>query len=526
MAMRLKSGFLKPIHYAKVLRRYKTEDKGKQFMKSFQDQLLKPHVLHSDPHMVDSFMFTTVTGLLSAEKSVKGAAMFKAFPVDMSQYRNLFNFSRIPKLCIDRLYQDERAKHVLVLRKGHLYVFDVLDNDGNIIPRGEIFNCIRHILSLERDPCVPGLGALTTLDRNTWAVLRKRIRETSPANAESLQAIDSAIMALCLDDCCESDIGSLLYSILCGNGVNRWFDKSFNLVVNESGEAGINYEPSWGDGIALIRYINEIYRDSTKNPLVFPETEACGDAVAKVKRLEFCFAADIFDTIREKKCQYEHHIKGVEVNTLSYKELGKKYCQSNNLNTDAMVQLAIQLAYYKLKDMFVTAYEPCSTGLFKHGRTEAIRPTTMETKEFCRSVTAACPPSKSELRDLLNKCSTAHEKLMKEAAMGQGFDQHLFALRAIAEKKLSPSELPEIFLDPGYEIINHNILSTCHLASPSIQAGTFGPRGKDGLGIGYRLLNDSVNIFITNYGEYYCGSEVIECINSALNDIYCIIHET
>ena len=48
----------------------------------------------------------------------------------MSQYGNLFNTTRIPKLGKDVLFQDESARHMVVMRKGNFYVFDVLDRDG------------------------------------------------------------------------------------------------------------------------------------------------------------------------------------------------------------------------------------------------------------------------------------------------------------------------------------------------------------------------------------------------------------
>lgn len=42
-----------------------------------------------------------------------------------------------------------------------------------------------------------------------------------------------------------------------------------------------------------------------------------------------------------------------------------------------------QLAYYYLARETVATYESCSTAAFKHGRTETIRPCTVETKVGC-----------------------------------------------------------------------------------------------------------------------------------------------
>jgi len=48
----------------------------------------------------------------------------------MSQYKSLFNSTRIPEIGKDRLVRFENAKHVVVMRAGHFYVFDVFDKEG------------------------------------------------------------------------------------------------------------------------------------------------------------------------------------------------------------------------------------------------------------------------------------------------------------------------------------------------------------------------------------------------------------
>jgi len=48
----------------------------------------------------------------------------------MSQYSSLFNSTRIPKPEKDILFKNEAARHLLVIRKGHFFKFDVLDANG------------------------------------------------------------------------------------------------------------------------------------------------------------------------------------------------------------------------------------------------------------------------------------------------------------------------------------------------------------------------------------------------------------
>lgn len=51
---------------------------------------------------------------------------------------------------------------------------------------------------------------------------------------------------------------------------SRWFDKCFQLIVDCRGNATINFEHSWGDGVAILRLMEESYRDVNKNSFVSP----------------------------------------------------------------------------------------------------------------------------------------------------------------------------------------------------------------------------------------------------------------
>jgi carnitine O-palmitoyltransferase 2 len=82
------------------------------------------------------------------------------------------------------------------------------------------------------------------------------------------------------------------------------------------------------------------------------------------------------------------------------------------------------------------SYESCSTAAFKHGRTETVRSTTQETTQFAEAFVQGKKPSR-DLLDLLQAVTAKHNKLTQEAALGQGFDLHLFALRKTDEEKCS-----------------------------------------------------------------------------------------
>lgn len=47
-----------------------------------------------------------------------------------SQYQGLFGATRIPRKGQDEIKRTEKSSHICVMRNGHFYAVNVLDNDG------------------------------------------------------------------------------------------------------------------------------------------------------------------------------------------------------------------------------------------------------------------------------------------------------------------------------------------------------------------------------------------------------------
>ncbi len=107
------------------------------------------------------------------------------------------------------------------------------------------------------------------------------------------------------------------------------------------------------------------------------------------------------------------------------------------ISPDTFVQIAIQLAYYRLYGKLVPTYETGHTRQFRHGRTETVRSATEEALQFCQSQ----PLSK----DLFEKAAKHHKDLMMKALQGMGCDRSIliFFLFFIRHQFLS---FPDIFL--------------------------------------------------------------------------------
>lgn len=130
-----------------------------------------------------------------------------------------------------------------------------------------------------KDACNPPIGALTAQNREALAEAYKVLISgkiltnystyllpfyksayiQDPQNAQSVQTIQRALFVVCLDQSVPlhkdtlKDHNEGSHQLIHGGGsksnsANRWFDKTLQLIVNENGLAGLNYEHSPGEG--------------------------------------------------------------------------------------------------------------------------------------------------------------------------------------------------------------------------------------------------------------------------------------
>ncbi|XP_038068074.1 carnitine O-palmitoyltransferase 2, mitochondrial-like [Patiria miniata] len=495
-----------------------------RLMKTLRASVLEPELFHLNPKKTETDSFKKMARRMPESIASYYAILNKAFPLDMSQYFRLFNSSRVPLHGRDDFATDPTAKHVLVVRNGNFYTFDVLDKDGNMLPPSVIHANIHYILQDNAPPTEHPVGYLTSENRNVWATLRRHMAGLSAGNAESLRMIDSAMLCMCLDDDSPDTPESMTRMMLYGSGSNRWFDKSIQVILCKNGMMGVNFEHAWGDGVAVLRFFNEVFKDNSDQPAVGPDSRpATVDASENVKSISFDLDPAVVQGIQKAKDSFHTSTSRLSVCAKQNFLYGRDYLKSTEISPDALMQLSFQIGFYRLTGQTAPTYESCSTAAFKHGRTETLRPATLETKRCAEAFQKDSGVSAQEKRHLMKACSDKHYDLTKEALMGKGWDRHLFGLKKIAEMEYS---LPEMFTDPAYANINQIILSTSTLASPAVLIGGFAPVTPNGFGIGYNMSSDNLGVNITSYPESHNVEDFVECLNSSWEDMYEILDTT
>lgn len=191
-----------------------------RFYRSLKAGILEPEVFHLNPKKSDTQRFRNICSSLPSSISWYGAYLYKAYPLDMSQYPNLFNTTRIPETDKDRIFHNSAGKHITVQYKGHFYAFRVLSDSDEILPPEQILARLKFVLQDDIPKNEYPVGVLTTLERNKWASLRHALGDNG--NEQALKFIDSALFNVCLDS---DDVGDDPYAVcrtfLHGDGDNR-----------------------------------------------------------------------------------------------------------------------------------------------------------------------------------------------------------------------------------------------------------------------------------------------------------------
>jgi len=117
----------------------------------------------------------------------------------------------------------------------------------------------------------------------------------------------------------------------------RWFDKSFQLIVTPEAYAAINFEHSWGDGVAVLRFFQSIYKDKRH------VMTTCEPTLEGVRRLEFKLPKLVETETQSAVKEIEETCSSLTVDVLQYQRYGKDFIKEMKLSPDAVLQLAIQV---------------------------------------------------------------------------------------------------------------------------------------------------------------------------------------
>ncbi|XP_042335528.1 carnitine O-acetyltransferase isoform X1 [Sceloporus undulatus] len=482
-----------------------------------------PVVVHSSPGVVlPKQDFQDRQGQLRfAAKLIEGALDFKTMidnetlpveylggkPLCMNQYYQILSSCRIPGPKRDSVVNYAKGKkpstHITVVHNFQFFELDVYSSDGSPLTTDQIFLQLEKIWNTSLQTNKEPIGILTTNHRNSWAKAYNNLIKDK-TNKESVRSIEKSIFTVCLDapiprvsdDIYRSRVAA---QMLHGGGSrwnsgNRWFDKTLQFIVAEDGSCGLVYEHAPSEGPPIVALLDHVV-EYTKKPEMVRSPMV---PLPMPKKLRFNITPEIKNDIEKAKQNLNILVQDLDVTVIVFHQFGKNFPKSQKISPDAFIQMALQLAYYRMYGQSCATYESASLRMFRLGRTDTIRSTSVDSLNFVQAMDDSGKQDQ-EKAELLRRAAQAHRSYTDMAIKGNAIDRHLLGLKLQAIEDLV--SMPELFMDTAYAVAMHFNLSTSQVPAKTDCVMCFGPVVPDGYGICYNPMDEHINFAISAFNS-------------------------
>lgn len=427
-------------------------------------------------------------------------------PLCSAAYKYLFNSCRVPARGTDvyALYDPLEHHHIVVFHRGLPFKIETVTASGEPLGASALeahFQAILDRRAAPEDAEAP-VGTLTSWHRDRWAQARARMLR-HPRNRQALHAIESAAFVLCLDDARPSTLAEIGKGLLHGDGRNRWFDKSLQLIVFANGKAGLLGEHAMMDGMPVSRAVAEVVHDS------HVRTPRRGSRAVGLPPTPLRFASDarLRGDVAAAAAAVDGLIGAHDLYAEAFHGYGTRAIKGWKMSPDAFVQMAIQLAYRRMSGHFAPTYEATQTRRYRHGRTACTRSCSSASRAWVESMLEGAP-NEQRIR-LLRLAASQHTKYARRAGMGMDADRHLFGLRR--ELREGDGERAALFDDPMFRRSQEWEVSTSTLVHELYDGWGFGPVVPHGVGVAYMVKERSVHFNVTSRRSKADGSPQLMC---------------
>ncbi|XP_064027298.1 carnitine O-acetyltransferase isoform X4 [Pogoniulus pusillus] len=482
-----------------------------------------PVVVHSSPGVVlPKQDFLDRQGQLRfAAKLIEGILDFKSMidnetlpveymggkPLCMNQYYQILSSCRIPGPKRDSIVNyaqgKRQSRHIAVVHNFQFFELDVYNSDGSPLSTEQLFIQLEKIWNTSLQTNKEPIGILTTNHRNSWAKAYNNLLKDR-TNKESVRAIESSICTVCLDapmprvshDVYSSRVAA---QMLHGGGShlnsgNRWFDKTLQFIVAEDGSCGLVYEHAPSEGPPIVALLDHVVEFTKK-----PEQERSAlSPLPMPRKLRFNITPEIKKDIEQAKQNLNILVEDLDVKVMVFHHFGKAFPKSEKISPDAFIQLALQLAYYRMYGHSCATYESASLRRFRLGRTDTIRSASAASLRFVQAMDSPGQPEQ-EKTELLRRAAQAHREYTDMAIQGNAIDRHLLGLKLQAIEDLV--SMPELFMDTAYAVAMHFNLSTSQVPARTDCVMCFGPVVPDGYGVCYNPMEHHINFAISAFNS-------------------------
>ncbi len=445
-------------------------------------------------------------------------------PLCSVAYKYMFNACRVPRKGEDtyKIYDPSLNTHAVVAVNGKFYSFDFVEKEtGEALPVEVLEDRLQQCVEMSKSgPSLPMLGYLTSDNRDICAEARESLlRAGGSKMEEALKVLESGALMICLDENEEPTSKKQMAEVLLtggsNSGLNRWFDKSIQIICTKNGKAGMNGEHSMMDGMPVVNFCDyvtktpyaEVLAESNNKPTAGGYESAAdnvkdifGDLTTELTSPD----SNISILVDQSKANLDKLVSAHELQVQSFQGYGSSAIKKMGYSPDAYVQMAMQLATYRLWGEQGGTYEATQVRPFLHGRTETTRTVSPASEAFIK--TMGLRPKRDEMDaskraeklDLLKEAVATHTNYIGLAAKAMGVDRHLLGLLLSAKEG---ETIPSLFSHPLYARSKTWRVSTSHLTHPRFDSWGYGEVTPEGVGLAYSIHPNNCMFCITALRE-------------------------
>ncbi|XP_036384439.1 carnitine O-acetyltransferase-like isoform X1 [Megalops cyprinoides] len=316
-------------------------------------------------------------------------------PLCMNQYYQVLSSCRIPGPKRDTVVNHALGKrpptHITVVHNFQFFVLDVYNSDGTPLTVDQIYIQLEKIWNSSLQTNKEPIGILTSQHRNTWGKAYNNLIKDK-TNKESVRAIQKSIFTVCLDAPIPRVSDDLYRSraavqMLHGGGSrwnsgNRWFDKTLQFIIGEDGTCGLIYEHAPAEGPPIVSLVDHVVEYTKKSEMVRSPMVP----LPMPQKLRFNITPEIKKDIEKAKQNMNIMVHDLDVKVIVFTHFGKNFPKSQRMSPDAFIQMALQLAYFRMYQTCCSTYESASLRMFRLGRTDTIRSASIDSLNFVRGM--------------------------------------------------------------------------------------------------------------------------------------------
>ncbi|RBA09650.1 hypothetical protein FPRO05_05586 [Fusarium proliferatum] len=403
----------------------------------------------------------------------------------------LFNAVREPNVDCDKMMKYPGNEYVAVLRKGHLFKIP-LKHGGMRASYDMLKATYQEILDLDLEDSWAGM--LTTDNRDTWGLNRRRLLCLNNRNAVYFETIEASVFVMCLDDNSPVTRADRVRFGYIGDSFNRWHDKCTQIIVTANGRSATIFEHSMIDLMTVSQLSQRLQNaiDTFDPRKSTPSNGSIAVDPASLEEIPLWITDDINNRIESLRHDYLAVTSAKQYVPHLIKSFGKTTLLSHSAPIKATVDLTIQLASRLYFGHLPASWETVSTAHFHLGRPEIVQVVRKSVMDFCDAALDDTVP-RSDARTKLVQAARECNAQITKGTEGRNYFRLMDVIEVMSQDQ-KEEKVPELFSDPVWKRGYPKLIMQTMVEKKLAEDPGFTMPHPESVWMNYTVFDDSIEV--------------------------------